>query len=229
MSLTRRAVAAGRHREAGALVLLVVADVVLERLHRVPGLHAAHLGGHRVAGQERVLAEVLGLAARERRAVDVHRRPGPQVEALAAQLGGDRAAIGAREPPAERRGERLRRRPRGRAVGAHAARPVGEDDRRHAQARRRAEVVEREVDLLVEAQRRQQLVRARERGLARVAPRLVGRARAGCHGRAQRRRREQGPCSLDHQVLPRLVGGGNASEFFKPMTYFRRVSGHIQI
>ena len=137
------ALAPRRSVEADAAPLGVVGDVVLERRDHVAALGAGDLLGHRLAREERVLAEVLGLAPRQRRARDVHRRPQPPVEALAARLGADRLAVGAGQAAVEGRRQRLRRRQRRRAVGADAARPVvggqgGDAEARPATRSRRA-------------------------------------------------------------------------------------------
>ena len=129
------AAAPGRGVEADAAPLGVVGHVVLERRDHVTALGAGDLLGHRLARQERVLAEVLGLASGQRRARDVHGGPEPPVEALAARLGADRLAVGAREVAVEGRRQRLRRRERGRAVGADAAGAVVGGQGGHAEAR----------------------------------------------------------------------------------------------
>jgi len=94
--------AGGRLGEPDPVVLLVVGDVVLERGDDVRGLGSGDLLGDGVTGQERVLAEVLRLAAGERCARDVHGRPEPPVEALAVGLVGDRLA-GRIEPRVDRK------------------------------------------------------------------------------------------------------------------------------
>src|SRR4051812_38305214 len=102
-----------------------------------------------------------GRRPRQRRARDVHRRAQPPVVALAARLGGDRLAVGARQATVERRRERLRRRERRRAVGADAARASCELSAGTPKLADRRVVAERDLHLLVERERVQQRVRAR--------------------------------------------------------------------
>ena len=84
----------GRGLEADPAPVLVVGGVVLEGRDDVLALGAADHLGRGVAGQERVLALGLRLAARQRRAVDVHGRAQPLVEPLAAGLGPDHLPVG---------------------------------------------------------------------------------------------------------------------------------------
>ncbi len=113
----------------------LVGDVVLDGRGDTARLHAAHVRRADPAAQERVLGEVLEVAAAERAAVEVHARREEDVDVLAAGLGGEQAAQALDEPLVPARRERRRRRQvRGGValVPAHAAdagRPVGEDHR----------------------------------------------------------------------------------------------------
>ncbi len=115
--------------------LRLVGDVVLDRRGDAARLHAAHVRRADPAAQDRVLGEVLEVAAAERAAVEVHARREEDVDVLAAGLGGEQAAQALDEPLVPARRERRRRRQvRGGValVPAHAAdarRPVGEDHR----------------------------------------------------------------------------------------------------
>ena len=94
---------------------------MLERRDDVLALGAEDHLGRGVAGQERVFALGLGLAARQRRAGDVHRRAEPLVEPLAARLGPHHLPVGERQRAVERRRQRLAGRHR---RGARVAQPV---------------------------------------------------------------------------------------------------------
>ena len=97
---------------------------MLERRDDVLALGAEDHLGRGVAGQERILALGLGLAARQRRAGDIHRRAQPLVEPLAAGLGPHHLPVGQCERAIERCRERLTGRHRRRTRVAHPIRAV---------------------------------------------------------------------------------------------------------
>ena len=99
--------------------LLVVAGEVLERRSHAPALHALDVGGRQLAGQMRVLAVVLEVAAAQGAALHVHARPQHHGHALLARLVAQRLAHRAHEVRVERacRGAR-----RGEAHGRLASR-----------------------------------------------------------------------------------------------------------
>ena len=117
--------------EREALGLGVVGHEVLDRGGDALGLQAAHVGRPDPAGQQRVLAEGLEVAAAVRRAVEVDHRREHDVDALAARLGGQQAAepLDPRLVPGGR--QQRRRRHVGRrlalvpALATHAGRAVG--------------------------------------------------------------------------------------------------------
>ena len=154
--------------DAVAAVLLVVGREVLERGGDALRLHAADPRAGHLAGQQRVLGEVLEVAAAERRALEVRARSEQHADALGAGLAPQRGAdlLEQRHVPG-RRERRARREAGGRAAAAQprvverllaadAVRAVGEHDRRHAEPLDAAHRPERVAD----AERR--LLRERE-------------------------------------------------------------------
>ncbi len=73
-------------------MLLVVDREVLERRPDPLGLHAAHEGGGDLAGEQRILAVVLEVAAAERMALEVEAGRQQQADLLGPRLGADRRA-----------------------------------------------------------------------------------------------------------------------------------------
>ena len=185
--------------EADPAPVLVVGGVVLERRDDVLALRAADHLCRGIAGQERIFALSLRLAARQRRASDVHGRAQPLVEPFAAGLGPHHLPVGPCQRAIERRRERLPGRHRG---GARVAEPIGPVvgfQHRHAEAREGGEVAQGQLDLLARAERGQQLVRADLRRLAGVSPRLPGRVSAEPRHVSPRLRGNQRAASHDDQ------------------------------
>ena len=197
--------------EREALGLGVVGHEVLDRRGDALGLEAAHVGGADPAGQQRVLAEGLEVAAAVRRAVEVDHRRQHDVDPLAARLGGQQAAepLDPRLVPGCR--QQRRRRHVGRrlalvpALAAHAGRPVG----RHEPSQpdrglvvQRPEVGAREqAHLLLQAQPPQPL---RQKTLAH------GRILAVC------RRRWSPPCSPSPASWPWPASRGPSTSSAAP-------------
>ncbi len=115
-----------------AVGLGVVGDEVLDAGRDAAVLDAEDVAGPDLAGEVRILAVRLEVATAQRRAVQVHRRGEQHVDALAAGLGGERAARPAGESGVPGGGERGGgRQGEGGVVGGpahapHADGPVGQ-------------------------------------------------------------------------------------------------------
>ncbi len=179
------------HVDRAAVPLLVVGGVVLEAGDRLLGLHALHVAHGDAAGEPRVFAEVVVVAAAQRRPLDVQRGAEDHVLAARAGLVPDRAAVGLgqlgvpgrREGDADRHRGREVARPAGRLprvdahLLAHALRSVGGPQVGHAEALDAAgaelAIGVDEADLLLEREAGQQVLDACLERAGRVE---VGRA-----------------------------------------------------
>jgi len=167
------AVVRGRVGQAGvddvAAGLLRVEREMLHRRDHVRGLDRADRLASERASQERILAEILEVAAVARLAREIDAAGEEHVEALRARLFRDLRAAAARDFPVPGRSQRERRRQRGRAVMTQAVDPGDAEARvRFAQCRdaeaRNARRERRRDDCAV-GQRLASSVRARERAV----------------------------------------------------------------
>ena len=182
------------HVDRAAVLLLVVDGEVLDAGDRLLGLHALHVAHGHAAGEPRVLAEVVVVAAAQRRSLDVERGAEDHVLAARAGLVPDHAAVGVGQLGVPGRGEGHADGHRGREVArpagrlprvdahllAHALRPVGGPQVGHAEpldaAGAELAVGVDEADLLLEGEAGQQVLDAR---VERASGVEVGRAVLG--------------------------------------------------
>ena len=158
--------------DPGPVGLLVVGGEVLQRGADALGLHADHERRTQLAGEPRVLGEVLEVAAAQRRALDVDTRPQEHRDVLGPGLPAERLPHLAHQVDVPRGGERRRGREAGRrhalpqgagplALLAQPVRAVGDHHRRDPQPLHRRRVPEVRADaqrgLLLEGQLVQQL------------------------------------------------------------------------
>ena len=140
-----------------AVRLLVVGHVVLDGGAHPIGLDTAHVGGGHLAGEDRILGEVLEVTAAQRVAVDVHARGEENVHAILEDLVAHRLGHVLHEGDIPGAGEQGAHREAGAIIGvavtltgrldAQAGRAVGEDGAGDAQALDRTGVTRRAGNL----------------------------------------------------------------------------------
>ncbi len=201
------------HVDRAAIPFLVVAGVMLDRGSDSPALDSLHVRDGHAAGEMRILAEALEIAAAERRAVNVDAGTEKNVPARRARLVAQRLADLVHEFRIPGRGHRdIRGEARRLHAPADPVRAIGDPQRRNAEPREihrlPAVLPGEQIDLFLQRHAREQIVDALFDREFRVLVR-IGFLRGGCvcHDRhCQNRNRVDGdplgPLESRHESTP---------------------------